>query len=136
MQLVAPAGSFGGLRASINGGADAVYLGMPQFGARAKAENFDEQTFKQAVAYAHLFGVKVFVTLNTLIKDSEIEQAYKTAKFVYDSGADAAIVQDLRFIELLKNRLPDLPLHASTQMGIHNADGAKALARLDRKSVV
>lgn len=136
MQLVAPAGSFGGLRASVKGGADAVYLGMPQFGARAKAENFNEQTFKQAVEYAHMFGVKVFVTLNTLIKDSEMSSALKTAEFVYNAGADAAIVQDIRFIEQLKKRLPDFVLHASTQLGIHNADGAKTLARLGIKRAV
>lgn len=130
MQIVAPAGSYSGLSASINAGADAVYLGMPQFGARAKAENFDNETLKSAVEYAHLFGVKVFVTLNTLIKDSEMQSALDAAKFAYETGVDAAIVQDLRFIKQLKKSLPELTLHASTQMGVHNADGAKRLLDL------
>ncbi|MDE5563430.1 MAG: U32 family peptidase [Clostridiales bacterium] len=130
MQIVAPAGSKSGLIASINGGADAVYLGLPNFGARAKAENFDEDSFAEAVELAHLYGVKVFVTLNTLIKDSEMSRAVDCAKFAYSVGADAAIVQDIRFIKQLKQALPDFALHASTQMGIHNADGAKVLRDL------
>lgn len=130
MQIVAPAGSKSGLIASINGGADAVYLGLPNFGARAKAENFDENSFAEAVELAHLYGVKVFVTLNTLIKDSEMRRAVDCAKFAYSVGADAAIVQDIRFIKQLKHVLPDFALHASTQMGIHNADGAKVLRDL------
>lgn len=130
MQIVAPAGSKSGLIASINGGADAVYLGLPNFGARAKAENFDENSFAEAVELAHLYGVKVFVTLNTLIKDSEMRRAIDCAKYAYSAGADAAIVQDIRFIKQLKQALPDFALHASTQMGIHNADGAKVLRDL------
>ena len=127
MQIVAPAGSFSGLVASIKGGADAVYLGLPMFGARAKAENFSPETLVSAVEYAHLFGVKVFVTLNTLIKDGEMESALNLARYAYDAGADAAIVQDVRFIRRLRNILPDFALHASTQMGIHNAEGARQL---------
>ncbi|MDE6293106.1 MAG: U32 family peptidase [Clostridiales bacterium] len=130
MQIVAPAGNKSGLLASINGGADAVYLGMPNFGARAKAENFDEQSLLSAIELAHLYGVKVFVTLNTLIKDGEMNAAIDAAKLAYSLGADAAIVQDIRFIKQLKKALPDFALHASTQMGIHNADGAKVLRDL------
>lgn len=130
MQLVAPAGSMSGLVASISGGADAVYLGMPKFGARAKADNFDLTALKMAVEYAHTFGVKVFVTLNTLIKDGEMTAALDAARAAYDIGVDAAIVQDLRFIERLKTAVPDFTLHASTQMGIHNKAGALALQRL------
>ena len=95
MQVVAPAGSLSALRAAVNAGADAVYLGLPQFGARAKAENFTEQNFASAVEYAHIFGTKVFVTLNTLIKDGEMNAAVDLARFAYEHGADAAIVQDL-----------------------------------------
>ncbi|MDE6401170.1 MAG: U32 family peptidase, partial [Clostridiales bacterium] len=130
MQIVAPAGNFDGLRASVNAGADAVYLGMPFFGARAKAENFDEIGLKNAVDYAHLFGVKVFLTLNTLIKDGEMNRALEMAQYAQSVGVDAAIVQDLRFIYGLKHKVPKLALHASTQMGIHNADGAMALKDL------
>lgn len=127
MQIVAPAGSYSALRAAVIAGADAVYLGMPKFGARAKAQNFDADTLRAAVEYAHIFGTKVFVTLNTLIKDCEMASALESAEFARDCGVDAAIVQDIRFIKALKRSLPDLPLHASTQMGIHNADGAKAV---------
>lgn len=130
MQVVAPAGSFAGLAASINGGADAVYLGMPNFGARAKAENFDEAALKTAIEYAHLFGVKVFVTLNTLIKDAEIADALNLAEYAHSVGADAAIVQDIRLIRELKRKLPHFTLHASTQMGIHNKAGAETLKDL------
>lgn len=130
MQIVAPAGNFDGLRASVFAGADAVYLGMPLFGARAKAENFDEENIKKAVEFAHLYGVKVFITLNTLIKDGEMEKALQTAEYAQNVGVDAAIVQDIRFIERLKRKLPSFTLHASTQMGVHNADGAMALKDL------
>lgn len=130
MELVAPAGSFSALRAAVNCGANAVYLGMPNFGARAKAENFGVDTIKSAVEYAHLFGTKVFVTLNTLIKDGELSSALDLANIAFESGADAAIVQDLRFIKLLKRELPNFVLHASTQMGIHNEFGARALLDL------
>ncbi len=136
MQVVAPAGSFSALRAAVNAGADAVYLGLPQFGARAKAENFTEQNFASAVEYAHIFGTKVFVTLNTLIKDGEMNAAVDLARFAYEHGADAAIVQDLRFIKELKRRVPMLDLHASTQMGIHNAYGAMSLLDLGIKRAV
>lgn len=136
MQIVAPAGSYSALRAAVVAGADAVYLGMPDFGARAKAENFTVETLKSAVEYAHLFGTRVFITLNTLIKDGEMQRALETARFAYDNGVDAAIVQDIRFIEKLKGELPDFPLHASTQMGVHNAEGAKVLASLGIKRAV
>lgn len=136
MQIVAPAGSYSALRAAVIAGADAVYLGMPDFGARAKAENFTTETLKAAVDYAHMFGTRVFITLNTLIKDGEMRRALDTARFAYDSGVDAAIVQDIRFIEKLKNLLPDFPLHASTQMGVHNAEGARVLSALGIRRAV
>ncbi|MCH5351172.1 MAG: U32 family peptidase, partial [Clostridiales bacterium] len=127
MQLVAPAGNFEALRAAVINGADAVYIGMPKYGARAKADNFDLSEFERAVKFSHAYGVKIFATFNTLIKDGEMIDAVKSAAEAYRMGADAVIVQDLRFIKELKKSLPDLTLHASTQMGIHNADGAKAL---------
>ena len=127
MQIVAPAGSYASLRAAVTAGADAVYLGASNFGARAKAENFDKEALKSAIEYAHTFGTRVFITLNTLIKDGEMQDALDVARYAYKCNADAAIVQDLRFIEQLKKNLPDFPLHASTQMGIHNAEGAKVL---------
>ncbi|MDE7464706.1 MAG: U32 family peptidase, partial [Clostridiales bacterium] len=104
-----------------------MYLGLPMFGARAKAENFALETLKDEIDFAHVFGTKVFITLNTLIKDDEMAKALEMARIAFDSGADAAIVQDIRYIERLKSELPEFPLHASTQMGVHNADGAKML---------
>lgn len=130
MQLVAPAGSVSALKAAVNAGADAVYLGLDRFSARAKAENFTRENFKAAIEYAHIFGCKIFVALNTLIKDNEMQQALELAKFVYDNGVDAIIVQDLRFIKAVKQYLPRLPLHASTQMGVHNKQGALALLKM------
>lgn len=127
MQIVAPAGSRAGLHAAVNAGADAVYLGLPLFGARAKAENFRLETLADDINFAHVFGTKVFITLNTLIKDGEMKTALDMARHAYECGADAAIVQDLRYIEKLKKSLPDFPLHASTQMGVHNAVGAEKL---------
>ncbi len=127
MQIVAPAGNLSMLRAAVNSGADAVYLGLPRFGARAKADNFDRDGLPSAVEFAHAFGTKVFITLNTLIKDGEMSAALDDAKFAYDCGVDAAIVQDIRFIKNLKRALPDFTLHASTQMGVHNREGAEVL---------
>lgn len=136
MEIVAPAGSESGLRAAVNAGAGAVYLGLPLFGARAKADNFTLDKLKANIDHAHVFGTRVFVTLNTLIKDSEIDKAIEYARHAYDCGADAVIVQDLRFIKRLKRELPDLPLHASTQMGVHNALGAKTLLDMGFKRAV
>ncbi len=136
MQIVAPAGSESGLRAAVNAGADAVYMGLPLFGARAKAENFSLDKLKQNIDYAHVFGAKVFITLNTLIKDKEMQTALDMAQFAYQSGADAAIVQDFRFIKKLKRLLPSFPLHASTQMGIHNAEGARVICDMGIKRAV
>lgn len=136
MQIVAPAGSRTALRAAVNNGADAVYLGLPMFGARAKAENFTLETLKDEIDFAHVFGTKVFITLNTLIKDEEMNKALDMAKFAYDCGADAAIVQDIRYIKKLKQQLPDFPLHGSTQMGVHNAFGAKVLVDMGIRRAV
>lgn len=136
MQIVAPAGNFACLKAAVNNGADAVYLGMPRFGARAKADNFGGDELKKAIDFAHLFGTKVFVTLNTLIKDNEMNDALDAANFAYECGADAAIVQDIRYIRALKKTLPLFTLHASTQMGVHNEEGAKAILDMGIKRAV
>lgn len=136
MEIVAPAGSKSALRAAVSAGAGAVYLGLPLFGARAKAENFGLDTLKDNIDFAHVFGTRVFITLNTLIKDGELDKALELAQIAYDCGADAAIVQDIRFIERLKRKLPEFPLHASTQMGIHNAHGAKVLCDMGMRRAV
>lgn len=136
MEIVAPAGSESGLRAAVLAGAGAVYLGLPFFGARAKAQNFQLEDLKQNIDFAHAFGTRVFITMNTLIKDSELDKAVELAEFAYDCGADAIIVQDIRFIERLKQKLPKMPLHASTQIGVHNAQGAKTLMDMGVRRVV
>lgn len=130
MEVLAPVGSYEALIFAIRSGADAVYLGTKAFNARRNADNFDENTLVDAVKYAHARGVKVYVTLNTVIVDSELEAAVKTVKAVAKAGADAVIIQDLAMLDIVKKVCPDMPCHASTQMSIHNLEGALELERL------
>lgn len=130
MELLAPAGDEAALRAAVCAGADAVYLGYARFGARAAAANFGGEALQKAVAYAHLYGVRVYVTLNTLVKQGELQGVFEALSAVAASGADAAIVQDMGVLRLAREAFPGLLLHASTQMGIHSAAGARmALGR-------
>lgn len=124
MEILAPAGSREALTAAVQNGADAVYLGGTRFSARAYASNFSEATLEEAVDYCHAYGVKVYITINTLLKDAEMEEALSYAAFLYTIGVDALIVQDTGFIHRLRQRLPDFELHASTQLSIHNGEGA------------
>lgn len=110
--------------AAVQNGADAVYLGGTKFSARAYASNFDDEELEKAVDYCHGYGVKVYITINTLIKDSEMDEALSYADFLYRIGVDALIVQDLGLISNLKRNLPDFELHASTQLSVHNGEGA------------
>ena len=128
VELLAPAGDFDALVAAVQNGADAVYLGAQCLNARAGAGNFDREGLRRAVDYAHERGARVHVTVNTMLKDGEEGQLYDVADEIAYAGADAAIVQDLGAAALLKAVLPSLPLHASTQMAIHNRQGA-AFAR-------
>ena len=123
-EILAPAGSFEALKTAVINGADAVYIGLSKFSARAKAENFNNDVFLQALSYAHLYGVKVYVAINTLVKNEEMSDALSDALFAIDSGADAIILQDLGLSELIRKARPSAILHASTQMGIHNLEGA------------
>lgn len=123
-ELLAPAGSFECLIAAIRGGADAIYVGGKRFGARAYAKNFDIDELGRAVTYAHLHGRKIYVTINTLILDREMEDALAYARELYEIGVDALIVADLGLIRVLHEHLPDFELHASTQMSAHNSIGA------------
>lgn len=125
MELLAPAGDEAALRAAVCAGADAVYLGYARFGARAAAANFGGEALTKAVAYAHLYGVRVYVTLNTLVKQGELADVFDALAAVAASGADAAIVQDMGVLRLAREAFPGLALHASTQMGIHTAAGAR-----------
>ena len=136
IELLAPAGTKEAFVAAVQNGADAVYLGAKSFSARAGATNFDNDALVEAVKYAHMRGVKVFVTLNTLIKQSEMDDALKMAEFLYNIGVDAIIIQDLGLASLIMHALPDVRLHASTQMTIHSVSGAKKLEELGFKRVV
>ncbi|MCZ3366563.1 MULTISPECIES: DUF3656 domain-containing U32 family peptidase [Methanobacterium] len=135
-ELLAPAGSMESLKAAVNAGADAVYLAGKQFGARHYAANFDNTDLKEAVHYAHLRGVKVYVTVNTLIKDQELPDLAKYLLFLYEGGVDAILVQDIGVAHIAKELVPDLDLHSSTQMTIHNTEGVKWAAEFGFKRVV
>ena len=136
MELLAPAGSPEALHAAVSAGADAVYLGFGQFNARRGARNFTSVEFAEAVSYCHLRGVKVYLTLNTLCSDRELPQAADCAVEASRLGADAVLVQDMGIVRTLRQVAPDLPVHASTQMTIHNLDGVKAAADLGMRRVV
>ncbi len=123
-ELLAPAGDFECLVAAVRGGADAVYIGGKAFSARAFAKNFDIDEIKRAVSYCHLHGVKLYVTMNILIYDSEMDEAFRFAHELYCAGADALIVADAGLIRLIREKLPDFELHASTQLSVHNSLGA------------
>lgn len=124
IELLAPAGSMESLHAAVQNGADAVYLGGAKFSARAYASNFDEENMIKAVEYCHLYNVKIYVTVNTLLKENEIVEALKYIKFLYEIGVDALIVQDTGLAELVRRNFSDFEIHASTQMTVHNGEGA------------
>ena len=130
MELLSPAGSPEAVIAAVQNGADAVYMGLGNFNARRGAKNFTPEEFDRAVRYCRIRGCKVYVTLNTLVGDREIESALQTAKLVSQTGADAILVQDLGLASAIRQYLPDIPLHASTQMSIHNLQGVEAAAEL------
>lgn len=124
VEILAPAGSMESLFAAINKGADAVYLGGNKFSARAYASNFNNDDMIKAVDYAHSYGVKIYVTLNTILKENEIEEAVRYVGFLYEIGVDALIIQDLGLFKRIKEEYSEFELHASTQMTIHNGEGA------------
>ena len=130
LELLAPAGSMEAVAAAIQNGADAVYLGYGDFNARRNAKNFSREEFAAAVSYCHLRGTKVYLTLNTLLTDRELPQAADFAVEASSLGADAVLVQDLGVLRMLRQVAPDLPVHASTQMTIHDLDGVKMVADL------
>ena len=127
-ELLAPAGSFDALKAAIAGGADAVYFGGGDFNARINAKNFSNEELKEAINMLHSCGRKAYITLNTLVHNRELEDYLRFAEFVYKSGVDALIVADIGGAEAIHRHLPDLELHASTQMSGHNLEQAKLLA--------
>ncbi len=136
MEVLAPVGAKEQLIAAVRCGADAVYLGTKDFNARKNADNFDGESLKEAIKYAHGRGVRVYVALNTVITDSELQTATQTVKTVALAGADAVIVQDLAMYRIVKEVCPDMPIHASTQMSVHNVEGAKELEKLGFSRIV
>lgn len=130
LELLAPAGSMEAVAAAVQNGADAVYLGYGDFNARRNAKNFSEEEFAAAVSYCHLRGAKVYLTLNTLLTDRELPKAAEVAAQASAIGADAVLIQDLGVLRMLRQVVPDLPVHASTQMTLHNLDGVKMAADL------
>ena len=136
MELLAPAGSPEALLAAVQNGADAVYMGLGSFNARRSARNFTDETFAAAVAYCHERGVRVYLTLNTLLTDRELPDAAETLRKASAWGVDAVLVQDWGLWQLARTAAPDLPLHASTQMSLHTLAGAKRAAELGMERVV
>lgn len=136
MELLAPAGTYEAFLAAVENGADAVYLGGKSFSARANASNFSIEELQQILTYAHLRGVKIHLTMNTLLDDSELPEAFAFAKEAYQLGVDAIIVQDLGLATMLHQAFPDLPLHASTQISAHSLEGVEMLAKLGFSRVV
>ena len=135
-ELLAPAGSFEALVAAVSAGADAVYVGGVAFGARAYAKNFNNEELLRAVRYCHLNGVKLYVTVNTLVNDLEMRELSDYAVYLYEIGVDAVIVADLGVIREIRRRVPKLAVHASTQCSVHNVSGAEIVAALGCERVV
>ena len=136
MKIVAPAGNMERFYSAVNAGADEIYMGLKGFGARRNAENFTLEEFKQALDYAHERGTRIFLTLNTLMKNVEIEFLYQNFKALYEHGLDAVIVQDLGYFRFLKENFPDIDYHGSTQMTAANHVEADYLKSIGFKRVV
>ena len=136
MEILSPAGHWEAMVAAVQSGADAVYLGMGDYNARRGARNFSEEEFLAAVSYCHLRGVRVYLTLNTLLTDRELPGAVEALRTASRSGVDAIIIQDWGLLRLAKLVTPDLPLHASTQMSIHTLSGVETAARLGMRCAV
>lgn len=136
LELLAPAGSLKTLKAVIHAGADAVYLGGSMFGARAYANNFNEEELLEAIRFGHIHGRKIILAVNTLLKEYELGQLYDYLSPYYEAGVDAVIVQDMGVMEFIKTHFPNLPIHTSTQMTITNVEGARLLKEQGVECVV
>lgn len=135
-ELLSPVGNKESLLAAIHNGCDAVYLGGKKFGARAYADNFNESEMVKAIKYCHLYGVKIYVTINTMIYETELEGCLEYIRFLHQNNVDAVIMQDLGLIKLVRDKYPNLEIHASTQMHNHNMEQLKMLEHLGIKRVV
>ena len=137
VEILSPAGSYESLKAAVAAGADAVYIGGSHFGARAFADNLAEEQLLEAIDYVHLHGRQIYLTVNTLLKEQEIQQQlYDYLLPYYKQGLDAVIVQDIGVLKFVREHFPDMPVHASTQMTITNVEGAKFLESLGVERVV
>ncbi len=136
VELLAPAGNYDAFLAAVENGADAVYLGGKLLNARQFAGNFDDEELQKAIDYAHVRGVKILLTLNTLVLDEEMQEAVEYAIKAYEMGVDAFIVQDMGLVSNLKGLMPQIPLHASTQMTTYNFEGVRALEKAGFERVV
>ena len=136
LELLAPAGSMEALRAAVQNGANAVYLGCGTFNARQSAKNFTPQTLTEAVKYCHVRGVAVHLTLNTLVSDREMNELCELIRHAANSGVDAFIVQDLGVVQLCRQIAPHVPVHGSTQMTIHSLSGVQLCAAMGMTRVV
>ena len=136
VEVLAPAGSYESMTAAVSAGADAVYIGGTRFGARAFADNLDQETLCRAIDYVHLHGRRLYLTVNTLFKEQELEELYDYLKPFYEAGLDSVIVQDLGALAFIREHFPDLPIHASTQMTITGVHGAKILKDMGASRVV
>ena len=135
-ELLAPVGGSEQLRAAVQNGADAVYMGGPAFNARIKAENFTRDAMKEAIGYAHERDVKVYVTVNTLLKDDELFRGFSYINFLCEAGADAVILQDMGLARLVRKYMPHMPVHLSTQATVYSAGGVDAASRMGFARVV
>ena len=135
-ELLAPVGGKPHLTAAVNSGADAVYMGGMAFNARLFADNFSDDELSEAIDFAHLHGVKVYMTINTLVSDNELARAFEYCNYIYGLGVDAVIVQDMGLARLLRLYLPDLPLHLSTQGTLYNVEALDTASRLGFERVV
>ncbi len=135
-ELLSPCGSINELKAAVYGGADAVYFGGQKFNARKSAENFSDSDIVNAFKFCHLYGVKAYVTLNTVVSDKEIKELTEFVKLLNDNGCDGVIIQNLGLMSVIKQIAPALPVHASTQLSVHSLEGVKMMASLGFSRVV
>ena len=136
VELLAPAGNYEAFTGALNAGADAVYLGGAKFGARAYADNFSEEEICRAIRYAHIFGKKIYLTVNTLVKEREFSFLYEYLSPLYEAGLDGVIIQDLGVWKYIRETFPGMALHASTQMTITGSYGTSFLKEIGASRIV
>ena len=136
VELLSPAGDIEKLKIAVQNGADAIYMAGKKFGARAFSKNFEDDEILEAIKYCHLYGVKLYITINTIVYEDEVEEFIDYVEFLYKNNVDAVIIQDLGMADLIHKKFPELTLHASTQMNIHDISGLKLLKEMGFKRVV